>query len=595
MESMDPAAAKVVELRSRAREARRTREEVWKECWRIYRGAADWSNKEKWQARIFLPKAWNVVEQAVSLTGRYIAAAKEPWFIEPYDNADPAANARAEAMTRIIRILLDKSRFFEAFMEGLRIGFITGLGVWKVTWKLEPVSTLSTRAVNTGGLSLTEIVRTSGYDGRLDIRAIDPNNFYWLPGSRLNSWTGTIEDVEVPRWELATILPPELMARIPESRIDQSRKQEYDRFGIHPTTPAVPTVKMTEYYGPLFDESGNVTEPNGHIVIANDSVVILQERNPFWDGRPPYVGFSPIQYPLRVDGVGLIENIRDIIYNLNEVINLSVDSLLYTLLPVFEGYPEAYENPDALNGVLRPGTFLRRSQVLTTGPGIHKVEFGDVSGSSVTIASILDRAAQEGSLVSEILQSLPRYRGVQTATEVALKNESQNSFFGFLATQIEEYAIKPIVELALSRALQFLTTTTDPAIARALGLPSLANVTREQVFEMLQGPFNVRVGGVTEYIRKTEQLSNIMQFMTVIGQNAPNWLPYIKPQGLIRAVIEAFRPSIENIDSIIASPEEVAQQQQQQFDRQLVSMLPQLLAALTRGTGSSNAGGEQQA
>ncbi len=579
---LQPLAGKIVELRNRAQAARRTREEVWRECWRIYRGSADWSAKEPWQAKIFLPKAWNVVEQAVSLTGRYIAAAKEPWFIEPYDTSDPAANARAGAMSAIIRILLDKARFFEAFTEGLRIGFITGIGIWKVGWRLEPVSRISSRVRDSGVALNTEIVRDSGYDGRLDIRAIDPNNFYWLPGSRLNAWTGTIEDVEVPRWELATLLPPDVMARIGDSQIDQSRKLESDRFGLNPTTPTIPTVKLTEYYGPLFDAQGNVTDPNGHVIIANDTVVLQAEHNPYWDGAPPYIGFSPIQYPLRVDGVGLIENIRHIISNLNEVVNLSVDSLLYTLLPVFEGFPEAYEDPSQFNTILKPGVFLRRSQVLTAGPAIHKVEFGDVSNSSITVASILDRAAQEGSLVSEILQSLPRYRGVQTATEISLKNESQNSFFGFLATQIEEYAIKPIIELSLSRALQFLTTTTDPAVARALNLPTLANLTREQLFTMLEGPYNVRVGGITEYIRKTEQLSNIIQLMTIIGQNAPNWLPYIKPQGLVRAVLEAFRPSIDNIESIIATPEEVAAQQQRQADQQLVSMLPQLLSTLLR-------------
>lgn len=582
-------ARRIVGLRQNLQSARANREQVWNDCWRIYRGAADWSDKQDWQAKIFLPKAWNAVEQAVSLTNRYLAAAKEPWFIQPYDESDPLANARASVLTSILRVMLDKARFQEYLSDGLRIGFITGLGIWKVWWGLEPHASVEARATPTvtgTGVQLTrEVVRTETLDGRLFIRPVDPNNFYWLPGSRLNQWTGTIEDMEVPRWELEALLPPELTAKLGTGRIDPARKAESVRFGTTPHTPPIPTVKITEYYGPLFDEQDRVIDPYGHIVLANDTVELIVESNPFWDRRPPYIGFTPIPYPLRLDGVGLIENIRDLVTNLNEIVNLSVDSLLYRLLPIFEVYPQAYENSADLKKILKPGLVLRRSQVVSGTPGISSVQFSDVSGSAISVAATLDRAIQEGSLISEILQSLPRYRGVQTATEIAIKNESQNNFFGFLATQVEENAIKPILEMVISRIIQFLPTSTDPRIAAALGLPSLAAVSREELVAMVQGPFTVHVGGITEYIKKTEQLGNLVQLMNILGQNQ-TWLQYIRPDQLLRSILEAFRPSIEGIDQIVASPEEIAAAQQRTIDQTLINNIPTILQSTSQSQPS---------
>ena len=32
---------------------------VWNECWQLYRGQEDWSDKEDWQSKIVLPKSFS--------------------------------------------------------------------------------------------------------------------------------------------------------------------------------------------------------------------------------------------------------------------------------------------------------------------------------------------------------------------------------------------------------------------------------------------------------------------------------------------------------------------------------------------------------
>ena len=107
--------------------------------------------------------------------------------------------------------------------------------------------------------------------------------------------------------------------------------------------------------------NGEVVERNGYAVVANDSVVLKWGKNPCWSRKPPYVGFSPLTMPFRAEGVGLVEMVRDINTALNKIANLSVDTLVYRLLPVFEVVPEVYENPEDFDSGMMPGKVFRRN------------------------------------------------------------------------------------------------------------------------------------------------------------------------------------------------------------------------------------------
>ena len=145
-------------------------------------------------------------------------------------------------------------------------------------------------------------------------------------------------------------------------------------------------------------------------------------RNESWFGTPPYCAYSPLSLPFRTEGTGLVEMVRYIDRALNQIVNLGVDTLLFRLNPLFEFTPDLYENPEDLRNGITPGKMLRRNQIVgNTDMGIRPVKFEDVSPGASSMAGILDRSHQEGGLVSELQQSLPRWSGAQTATETQAK------------------------------------------------------------------------------------------------------------------------------------------------------------------------------
>jgi hypothetical protein len=410
-----------------------------------------------------------------------------------------------------------------------------------------------------------QIVQEEVMEGHLFLRAVDPYNFYWLPGSKLNRWVGTLEDVEIPKWELikmaeAGIFPREKVDAIQPKRIDERYKMSNLRFTETVMTqngpnPETAVCVLTEYYGPLVWD-GRIVEEYAHVIIANDSTVLLYQSNPFLHKKPPYVAFSPLNLPFRTEGIGLIEMVRYIDKALSQLANLSMDTLVFRLLPIFEVAPETLENPEDLETGMVPGKILRKNLAHVGTEAIRPVEFNDVSSGASSVWAALDRSHQEGALISDIAEGIPRWRGQQTATESQLLSQQSESFMGGMAADIEKEALEPLITMAIDLIFQFIDTAADPRVAAILGVGAdvIKGMSREQLVEMISGDYSVKVSGITGQIMKSEMLQNLVQFMNLIGQNPQAWLPYINEDALLRRILEAFRPHIHDIEEIIADP-----------------------------------------
>lgn len=649
----------VIGWRNQLRQQRLEKQTIWNECWALYRGQDDQSNKEDWQSKIVLPKAWSTVKQAVNVMKRLLQVQQLPYQLEPYNMDDAVAVLRTEKMTDLSEMFLAKAHFIDELGTMFETGFIIGLGVMKCGWSLLPrmrmrVQTQMVPAQpgtqpgvpgsllaapppgplalgqQPGGLEAQnaqqfptqlpqentlpegalgapagqpgpimvpqkQIIREQVLEGQLMLHAVDPYNFYWLPGSKMRGtkgWTGTIEEIQIPKHELLSIaqlgvFDPKIIEGLQAMKLDEVQEQSFLRFGEFPRTATAPnqdanTVKLTEFHGTVVLD-GKV-EQYRHIIIANDTVVLLDAEHDKWFRNPPYIGFSPLALPFRTEGMGLVEMVRSIDKALNQIVNLGVDTLLFRLLPIFEYSPDFYENAEDIRTGLTPGKILRRSSMAGQGQsGLMPVQFNDVSPGAMQVAGVLDRAHQEGGLVSELQQSLPRWSGAQTATETEAIQNNQNSFFGAMAADIEQSVIAPLVETSIDLIMQFVDTANDPRVANILGVDQaiLAGMSQAEVFEMVQGDYSVVVRGLTGQLEKAEMLQNLVQFMNLIGQNPQAWLPWIKQDALLRRILEAFRPHIHDIERIINDPQTAAAQEaaQQQASQQgqILTLLPQLL------------------
>lgn len=581
----------VIGTKRALRNRRVDKQSIWDECWQLYRGLEDWSDKEDWQSKIVLPKVWASVKQVVNVLCRLLEVAPKPWLIEPYNSNDTLEQLRGELNTELVKFFLDKANFAYEFEVGLESGFVTGVGVWKLWWGMHPRVTVVQQL---GPDGRPQLVKKTVQDGRLFIRAVDPYNFWWLPGSTATHLVGTIEELEIPKWELlrmadAGVFEREVIEKLQPMQVDEAQKKEMfrhqERRSQSAATEALATIKLLEYYGPIVVDD-QVIEEHGHVIIANDAVVLRCGRNEMWFDMPPYVMFSPLLVPFRTDGMGIVEMARALNKALNRITNMSVDTLMFKLAPMFEVNADVYENPEDLETGIVPGKILRKSVIGQMQPGITPVPMEDISAGSVQVGAALDRYHQEAALVSEIQQSLPRWRGDQTATEIELKQQNQDTFFGALASSIEKNAVKPIIEMAMNLVFQFLDTANDPKVAAILGLDigTFLGYSKEELFEIISGDYKIKVSGITDQLDKASMLQNLVQLMNIIGQNPEAWMPYVNQDKLLKRILEAFRPNIDKISEIITDPETAAMKQQQQQQQgmvpQLLEMVPTLMQLL---------------
>ena len=108
----------VLAWRNKLRYERIEKVNIWNECWALYRGQEDFTNKEDWQSKIVLPKAWGTVKQAVNVIKRLMNLSKKPWKLESQDVANPLWQLRGEKMTNLTNMFLEKAKFSEEFKIG---------------------------------------------------------------------------------------------------------------------------------------------------------------------------------------------------------------------------------------------------------------------------------------------------------------------------------------------------------------------------------------------------------------------------------------------------------------------------------------------
>ena len=94
----------VISWRNQLKQLRWQKRQIWNECWQLYRGLEDWTDKEDWQAKIVIPKAFNSVKTATNVIKRLMMTAKQPWQVESYNPDDLVNVIRSEKCTDLLKV-----------------------------------------------------------------------------------------------------------------------------------------------------------------------------------------------------------------------------------------------------------------------------------------------------------------------------------------------------------------------------------------------------------------------------------------------------------------------------------------------------------
>lgn len=280
-------------------------------------------------------------------------------------------------------------------------------------------------------------------------------------------------------------------------------------------------VHLYTYWGPLFDDAGRKTYDHAMLIMANKQYILNRSKvdNPFWHRLPPIIEFSPVKMLFRKEGQPLVQDAMSLQVALNDMIQMTLDGMLYKLAKMLEVDPDRLRDPEQLR-VIKPG-----EPILKFGdqPALREVQISDAAPSAFKEIEVFRRGIQNTTYVTDFISGGPSMRPGTTATEVATKSSESNSMFEDIASIIESDLIVKSIEMQNALILQYWDDFSDPALqelVKRYGLP-LNEPSREAKLIFMRPNVRVSVSGISGYFRKMENLKKYVDFLGTVGKIQP--------------------------------------------------------------------------
>ena len=461
----------ILNCREEARDATKGRRDAWKELWTLFQNRQDTSKKKDWQARCFIPKLSMTIIQAAAMVKRAVISTRKLFKLTPKDRNDKEAIGALREAEDALKREIEESNFADVYGEMMVEAFLLGLGLPKVIWK-------------NGGLNYSNVDILKAYIHP----AYEPHHAeppkYILEEAMMDYAEVRRMAQKINKESRRQIFKMREINQI-ESDFENSEEATDERLrrGLSDHTKIDRKIGLIYYWGDIVSEDNKTVKKNQLIFLANDKHIVRWQDNPFIHGKPPYVPTVPLVYPHRgVAGIGLAEPIVSLQYTYNNVTNMIVDNLNFTVNKIFEVQPTNLLNQKNITEVY-PGKIINKH---TSTPAMEEVRTSSLGVDAFNTLELLNQEIQKGTAVTEFLMGWAGKH--KTATEAELKTNQAQGLFDVIARDIEANSLQPLIEMSFDLMCQFGDLPIE-----------------------LMGRYDFKVGGLSLLLVQREQKQNISE------------------------------------------------------------------------------------
>jgi hypothetical protein len=291
----------------------------------------------------------------------------------------------------------------------------------------------------------------------------------------------------------------EEIKKIEETYSEQEEREErMERRDLDTHTPVNKKVGILEFWGDVISKDGKDIKPGVLMWLANEKYLIRNHKNTYVDSKHPWDFCIPIVYPHRgVAGISMVEPEIKLQYTLNNLLNLFVDNLTFTVNTMFEFSPQDLMEPEKMTRIF-PGKLIKRKTGVP-GPAVNTVAVKGIGADAFRVFELTLRELQEGSAITEFLSGMPGKQS-KTLGEIEIKTSESHGYFDVIARKLEVNSISKL----LHNSYEMLQQYTD----------RFKNIERYQ--------FNV--GGLSLLLMQKEMIEYLVQAIGIA----------LKLQGLVR-------------------------------------------------------------
>jgi len=499
--------------------------EKWDRFYKMYRSYLDDTNYP-WQSNVWVPYSFSTVE---TLAPRMVA--RRPQIdVMPREAAD---EEYAEIQSKLIDFEWEAMNADDIMEDAVKSQLMYGTAIIKVFWKTETAEVVKKEPVDE--TFPEEEVEETTFDGP-EIELIDLYDFFWDPRAI---------DIESSRWvahrmyrgldhlkELQKQGVYKNISLLENAAIVSDDDQKAQRRGV--LGVAVPDSLEANEEGKQMIELIEYWENDRVVTVANRSIVVRDEPNPYRHGKKPFVRIVDQSVPHEFLGIGELEPIETLQYELNDRRNQRMDNITLALNRMWKVKNGANVDEDEL--VSDAGGVVHTDDI----NGVEPLIMPDVTGSSYNEETLIKGDIQQTTGVSDFT------RGVgsdalanDTATGISLIQEAGNARFRLKIRNLE-YGIEEIGRMMVSLNEQFLT---EEKVIRIMGDEGFEWTTIKP--DDLRGNFDVMVqsGSTLPSNEAVERKQTMEMFQIFAGD------PEVNQRELKKRVLETF--GIKNLDKLL--------------------------------------------
>jgi len=555
----------ILDCKKEAEDATKSLRKRWDELWQIYQNRQDYTEKEQWQSKAFIPKLFMAVERSSLLIERAILQTSKLFNIEldeefilplksqikqarkelvraeksaaditksaqemlkdiesrRQQTTDPAEKQRIlltiefqqkameqaeEFVTqakeklddlknqledyedqatdddKLFKAHLKKTNFTSSFGESIKSSNLLGFGAHKRNFN-NGKDRLSFENTDVKNLYIAPEFQPFQDDSPryvVEYKEIDLARLLEIAREANKESEKGNENAKEPVFDMDEI------NKIHETYSEKDERAErMDRRDLDTYDPVNKKVGILEFWGDVISKDGKETKPGVLMWLANEKYLIRNHKNQYKDAKHPWDFIIPIVYPNRgVAGVSLIEPEIKLQYTLNNLLNLFLDNLTFTVNTMFEYSPSDLMEPEKMTKIF-PGKLIKR-KTGAQGPAVNVVNVKGIQSDAFRVFELVAREINEGSAITEFLTGMPGSKQ-KTLGEIEIKTSESHGYFDVIARKMEVNTISKMLYNCYEMLEQFTSR--------------FKNIERYQV----------NVGGLSLLLMQRQQIENLMQ------------------------------------------------------------------------------------
>jgi hypothetical protein len=549
-------------VKSTANDHRLPREMIWKEAWCLYNNEYDWSDKAWWQHKTPIPKVRASVDRAVGIFRKTLLKVQPFYGIQAESKLGRTKGRYTMLLTDY---WLDQAAAIEEIVTAFRVGLITSTSILKIFWMRvrdtqvgletkvidEPVYEFGVHVGQRSREEKTAKLKET-YKGKLGIMAVNPQNFWIVPGTRgrsvierdecsLNELEALVKDAAHPDG----IYEAEAIARL-RNKLSGPVKSQDDSWQTHESrynaNDYFRNINLFHYWGDIYDNAGKLVMADGSFTLADEDILIRKARpNPFFHNDHPYTVGSPYMVPFSTYNRGMVEDVSEIAKSITQLACLIADGGLYDAMKAFSIDVDQLEDPaDARNGVYPGKTFIRKSSQGTGAPNeqlVQTVDVGKVPQEAMNTVAMFERYFQEGSFVNEWVGGTGTAKG-STLGEVNIKTQASLEGLDESARNLEVTLLEP----ALTKSTKVIYQYNENYMLERLvdNYPQLSMLLQgmqpAERYATMVGDYSFKVRGMSVMIDRAQRIGELKEILTLLSY-LPGFVEQLNPIATLEEIL----------------------------------------------------------